>query len=145
MNNISLALKVFEFEFGLNYIQEVTGIIPTATYSKGTTYFVGPEHNRISKQYEDNYWEYRVHIHNNSAWIQKVIDQFVKEVLLERKESWMQINELCKKELYIGVRYYQELDNFHFNNEFLALCEALKVEIDIDQYLSSEREGGNNY
>ena len=141
MNNISLALKVFEFEFGLNYIQEVTGIMPTVTYSKGATYFIGPEHNRISKQYDDNYWEYRVHIHNNSAWIQNVIDQFVKEVLLERKESWMQINEICKKELYIGVRYYQELDNFHFNNEFIALFDTLKVEIDIDQYIVSKGDG----
>jgi hypothetical protein len=137
MNNISLALKISDFSFDNEYINNLLGLLPTDTHEKNQEFFIGPPHNRTKKVYESNYWEYRVYIKNNAVWIKTVIDQFAREVILSKKPAIEKMKNSCQMELYIGMHFNNEdgLDSFHFDANLLAILGELNIDIDIDQYL----------
>jgi hypothetical protein len=140
MNNISIALKVFEFNFKHEYIDELLGLAPTDIHIQGEDYFIGPPHNQLKKTYEYNYWEYRIFIENNSVWVKTIIDQFVEEVIFKKEKAIEKIKNDCGMELYVGINFSvkEGLDSFHFDLPILRLLANLNIEIDIDQYLSSK-------
>lgn len=140
MNNITLALKISEFEFAPNMVSDIVGIVASNVFLKGESYLVGPSENSIVKTRSTNYWEYRVHISNNSIWVKTIIDKFIMEVLDVKKDLWSKIKDDIDMELYIGIGFHSddELDNYHFDRKVINLLSDLKVEIDIDQHVVSQ-------
>jgi hypothetical protein len=134
MNALTLVLKVTDFTFDLEYIERLTGIKPSKAVSKGMTYIVGPMHRQQERKYDTNYWEYRIHIANNTVWIKTIVDEFVTEILASKIQCWEKIKDDCMMELYIGVHYKDKLDSFHFDRETISLFSRINLEIDIDQY-----------
>ena len=138
MNNLTLALKISDFEFDHDYLNKIFKMNASAIHSKGQFYYTGPAHNQIQKSYESNYWEYRAHIMNNSVWIKTVVDKFVEEFILNNRDTIMKIKNDCKIELYVGINYRkdEDLDSFHFDLPLIKLFADLNIEIDIDQSIS---------
>jgi len=135
MNNVSIALKLSDFELDPSYISNLLMLTPTDDKEKGQEFYIGPPNNRLKKVYESNYWEYRIHIKNNHLWLKVLIDQFVKEIILERKSLLLMIKDKCCLELYVGVEFSgnDSLDSYHFDLDTLRLFSELSIEIDIDQ------------
>ena len=136
MNDVSIALKISGFDFDPKEISKIVHLTPNSTHIKGETFFIGPPKNRIPKIRETNYWEYRVNIVNNEVWIKEIVDQFIVEVIQEKKDEWNKIIRFVDMELYIRVQYdsLEGLDSYYFENKTLKLLNDLNISIDIDQY-----------
>jgi hypothetical protein len=141
MSELTVALKITDFEFEPSSLNEMLQLTPTGFHLKGEEYFIGSPERRLKKAYENNYWEYRISIRENTVWVTTIFNQFVKEVIEGKKELLERIKNDCLMELYIGLGYAKEerLESFHFNIEVLKLLSQLNIEIDIDQQLMSQR------
>jgi Domain of unknown function (DUF4279) len=135
MNNISIVIKASHFKYSPDHITGILGLTPSSIHLAGEEYLIGPLHNQLVREYEYNYWEYRVEIVHNDVWVMTLLSKFILEVILPRKDKFEEIKGECSFELYVNVLYDNnvELESFHFDMDMLTLLTALNFEIDIDQ------------
>lgn len=137
MNNLAIALKITNYPFSHDFITNLLELTPTETHYKDEPYWSGPPDKQTPKTYKKNYWEYRIFIQYNEAWIKNVIDAFSNEVIIQKEQALDTIKDQCNMELYIGVHFKtgENLDSYHFDIPLLATLARLKIEIDIDQFV----------
>jgi|SRR5687768_7602373 len=133
MNDITIAIKIFDFKFEHDYISNLFGLSPKIFHRKGDSYEMGS----VIKVHDSNYWDYRIHIKKNNIWIKEIIDRFVQENMLDKENVFENLKGRCTMELYISVWFYDNPDNFHFDSKLLSFFSKYEIDIDIDQYLHS--------
>lgn len=89
------------------------------------------------KTYEYNYWEYRQE-YVTTEWPQYLINRFISEIVLVRKERLRQLSTESRLEFFIGIDCKDDANpGFHFDIPTLALLSEIKAELDIDMYCYS--------
>lgn len=133
MNDISVVIKIVDFDLSFQRISEILNLEPTKTCKKGDKYFVDSS-KTVEKIYQTNYWEHRLNIKSNTVWVKEVIDTFCKEKLYPKDNDLVALHGKCRMELSISIWYYNSYDSFHFDLELLNFLAKHQIEIDIDQY-----------
>lgn len=134
MNEISVAIKISKHSFSSDILTSKLDLIPTHSHSIGESYSMKTANGLVEKKYDDNYWEYRQEFKTNE-WVQTLIDKFIEDVVLLRKEVLKDLSAQCAIEFFVGVNYYKEGNpGFHFNLHEIAILSYIGAELDIDLY-----------
>jgi len=133
-NENHITIKLTGFSCSAEEITKKLGLQPTKVALKGQEYQIGPKHNRVTKKYSDNYWEFR-EVRNASAWISDLVSEYVKHHIIPRKKDIKEIVSNCDGEFSI-VQYVNEGSNpgLHFKKEEITLFANIGLELDIDIY-----------
>ena len=134
MNEISIAIKISEFDLDIPEISQMLNLIPSHSHYKGESYNFKTSEGDIEKVYESNYWEYRFEIESNE-WVQIFINNFINEIILDRKNILQPISKVSRMEFFVGINYYEEPNpSFHFEHEAIKLLSDVGFSLDIDLY-----------
>lgn len=133
-NENHITIKLTGFSCSAQEISQTIGLQPTKTAVKGQEYQIGPKHKRITKKYNENYWEFR-EIRSEATWISDLVSEFLKKHIIPRKKDIKETVANCEGELSI-VQYVNEGCNpgLHFKKEEIALLANMGLELDIDLY-----------
>lgn len=138
MNNFSIALKISNFEFDVNHLNNLMKIDPTEFHYKGESYALKGPTGPVLKNYKDNYWEFRRE-YESDDWVQKYVDTFIKEIIAPRIEMLKNISTQAALELFIGVNYLGDVNpGFHFQANDLTVLAYAGLDIDMDLYFLKE-------
>jgi Domain of unknown function (DUF4279) len=138
-DNLSVSIQIKDFEIMPKEITQILSLQPSEEHVKGEVYFSGPKHNTIEKVYKSNYWEYSLEFTlGKDTWAQQVVDQFILEILLPRKECFMRIKDNCSLMFCISGYYYNTSNpTYHFNRRVIEFLGDLGMSLDIDQYCTA--------
>lgn len=75
MNQISIAVKISNFSFALDYLSSGLNLKPTLAHLKGEDYTIKGPNGNVQKVYKYSYWEYR-HEFRTNEWVQALADKF---------------------------------------------------------------------
>jgi hypothetical protein len=135
MTEISVALKIADFDLKAEDISSIVGLNPTHSFMKGERYYLNTQRGKVEKEYPNSFWEYRVSF-KIEDWTQNIIDKFIDEVIVPRQETLKKIADKYYIELFIGIRYRNEANpSYHFKANQLRVLGEIGMELDIDTYV----------
>jgi hypothetical protein len=133
-NEISIAIKISEFDLDIKEISKILNLMPTHSHYKDDFYNVKTSIGEQKKKYEYNYWEYRLEFKSDD-WPQILVNKFINEIVDTRKDILQKISKRSRIEFFIGINYYQEANpSFHFEIQTINLFSYIGFELDIDLY-----------
>ncbi len=138
-NCIHIYLKFYEFEIHPDQVTEMLKLEPTKSGVAGEKFFIGSKKNKLEREYDSNWWEYKETDITKTKWQQNYVDDFTKRIIIPRVETFKEITSQGEGELALVPYYYGEWNpGFDFKLEILRAITDSGLVLDMDIYCLSK-------